>query len=122
MFCLYCGFIFCPNTLLVLLLFLGIVPIKVPSVPCQLTNHFNLLFSCIFFGLEWVGHSFAYVAHFVILRDVWIRTQRATILGPISLRYRYQLSPHLPNNLATTLFTNLATHLPNLATLSLHFN
>jgi hypothetical protein len=25
-----------------------------------------------FNGLEFVGHSFAYVAHFVLLRDVWI--------------------------------------------------
>jgi hypothetical protein len=24
-------------------------------------------------------HSFAYVAHFVFLRDVWIRTQRAAV-------------------------------------------
>jgi hypothetical protein len=29
-----------------------------------------------FCGLECVGHSFAYVTHFVILKDVWIRTQR----------------------------------------------
>ncbi len=28
-----------------------------------------------FGGLECVGYSFAYVAHFVSLRDVWIRTQ-----------------------------------------------
>jgi hypothetical protein len=34
----------------------------------------NILF-CIFFGgLEFVGHSLAYVAHFVFLGDVWIRT------------------------------------------------
>ncbi len=34
-----------------------------------------LLFFCIFFGgLECVGHSFAFVAHFVFLRYVWIRT------------------------------------------------
>ncbi len=34
----------------------------------------------IFFGwLECVGHSFAYVAHFVSLIDVWIRTQRAAV-------------------------------------------
>jgi hypothetical protein len=26
-----------------------------------------------------VGHSFAYVAHFVFLRDVYIRTQRAAV-------------------------------------------
>jgi hypothetical protein len=27
----------------------------------------------IFCGLRCVGHSFAYVAHFTFLRDVWIR-------------------------------------------------
>jgi hypothetical protein len=27
-------------------------------------------------GLECVGHSFAYVAHFVFLGEVWIRIQR----------------------------------------------
>ncbi len=48
---------------------------------------------CIFFGgLECVGHSFAYVAHFVFLRDVWIRTQRAAV--------------------ASRRATNLATYLP----------
>jgi hypothetical protein len=37
-------------------------------------------FSCVFFGgLECVGHSFAYVAHFVFLRDFWIRTQIAAV-------------------------------------------
>ena len=35
-------------------------------------------FLYIFFGgLECVGQSFAYVAHFVFLRDVWIRTRSA---------------------------------------------
>jgi hypothetical protein len=36
---------------------------------------------CVYFfgGLECVGHSFAYVAHFVFWRDVWIRTQRAAV-------------------------------------------
>jgi hypothetical protein len=53
---------------------------------------------CIFFGgRECVGHSFAYVANFVFLRDVWIRTQRAAV--------------------ASRLATNLATHLPPLAIL-----
>jgi hypothetical protein len=42
-------------------------------------------------GLECVGHSFAYVAHFVFLRDVWIRTQRLAV--------------------ASRCATNLATHL-----------
>jgi hypothetical protein len=39
--------------------------------------------------LECVGHSFAYVAHFVFLRDVWIRTQSA--------RRAYNLASHLSN-------------------------
>ena len=34
-------------------------------------NHFG--------GLECVGYSFAFVAHFVFLRDVWIRNQRAAV-------------------------------------------
>ncbi len=38
-----------------------------------------------------VGHSFAYVAHFVFLGDIWIRTQRAAV--------------------ASKCATNLATHL-----------
>ncbi len=41
-----------------------------------------------------VGLSFAYVAHLVFLRDVWIRTKRAAA--------------------ASRCYTNLATHLPNL--------
>ncbi len=36
-------------------------------------------FIYLFGGLEFVGHSFAYVAHFVFLRNVWIRTQRAAV-------------------------------------------
>jgi hypothetical protein len=43
-------------------------------------------------GLECVHHSFAYFAHFVLLRDVWIRTQGAVV--------------------ASRSTTNLATHLP----------
>ncbi len=50
-------------------------------------------FFCIFFGgLECVGPLFAYVAHFVFLRDAWIRTQWAAV--------------------ASSSATNLATHLP----------
>ena len=48
----------------------------------------------LFDGLNCVGH-FAYVAHFVFLRDVWIRTQRAAVAT--------NLDTHLPN----------AAHLPN---------
>jgi hypothetical protein len=32
-------------------------------------------------SLHPIGHSFAYVAHFVFLEDVWIRTQRAAVAG-----------------------------------------
>ncbi len=54
----------------------------------------NLFFIFVYFfgGLECVGHSFAYAAHFVFSRDVWIWTQRAA--G------------------ASRRATNLATHLP----------
>ncbi len=46
---------------------------------------------CIFLGgLQGVGHSFAYVAHFVFLRDVWIRTQIA------ASRRTANLATHLP--------------------------
>ena len=50
----------------------------------------------IFGGLGCVGHSFTHVHHFVFVRDVWIRTQRAAV--------------------ASRRATNLATHLPNLTT------
>jgi hypothetical protein len=53
-------------------------------------------FKYIFGGLKGVGHSFAYVAHFEFLRDVWIRTQRAAE--------------------ASSRANNLATHLPRLST------
>ncbi len=49
-----------------------------------------------FGGQECVGHFFACVVHFVFLRDVWIQTQRAAE--------------------ASRRATNLATHLPRLAT------
>jgi hypothetical protein len=45
-----------------------------------------------FGGLECVGNSFAYVAHFVFFRDAWIRNQRAAV--------------------ASRRATNFATHLP----------
>jgi hypothetical protein len=44
-----------------------------------------------------VGHSFAYVAHFVFLRDVWIRTQRAAVA------YATNLATHLPSHNLTRL-------------------
>jgi hypothetical protein len=41
----------------------------------------NVQFFSIFVlgGLVCVDHSFAYVAHFVFMRDVWIRTQRPAV-------------------------------------------
>ncbi len=65
-------------------------PVALPMFP-TLPNGRDA--NMIFFGrLECVGYSFAYVAHFVFLRDVWIRTQRAAVarrratnLTPISL-------------------------------------
>ncbi len=49
-------------------------------------------FLYIFGGLECVGHSFAYVAHLVFLRDDCIRTQRVDV------------ARRLASNLATHLF------------------
>jgi hypothetical protein len=37
------------------------------------------LFCILFGGLECIGHSFAYVGHFIFLRDGWIRTLRAAV-------------------------------------------
>ncbi len=48
-------------------------------------------FGIFFGGLECVGHSFAYVAHLVFHRDVWIWTQ-----SPASKQARYQLSHPSP--------------------------
>ncbi len=55
-------------------------------------NLFRYKSPLFFGGLECIGHSVAYVAHFVFLRYVWIRTQRAVV--------------------ASRCATNLATHLP----------
>jgi hypothetical protein len=49
-------------------------------------------FSAFFGGLERVGYSFAYVAHFVLLGDAWIRTQRAAVAS----RCATNLANHLP--------------------------
>jgi hypothetical protein len=45
-----------------------------------------------FGGLKCVGYSFAYAAHFIFLRDVWSRTQRAAVAS----RRSTNLAPHLP--------------------------
>jgi hypothetical protein len=42
------------------------------------THIFYIIF-LFFGGPEWDGHSFAYVARFKFLRDVWITTQRAAV-------------------------------------------
>ncbi len=88
-----------------------------------LALYYFYIFFIFFGGLECVGHSFVYVAHFVFLRDVLIRTQRAAVASR-----RYQLSHSSPSNLATHLppvshpspstlpiSLNLATHLPQLS-------
>ncbi len=49
-------------------------------------------FQYFFGGLECVGYSFTYVAHFVLLGDAWIRTQRAAIAS----RCASNLAKHLP--------------------------
>ncbi len=49
------------------------------------TYHSFVFFWYFFGGLECVGHSFAYVAHFVVLRDV--RTQRAAVASSHPFRY-----------------------------------
>jgi hypothetical protein len=54
----------------------------------------------------WYSHSSPYVAHFVFLRYVWIRTKRGAVE---SRRATINLATHLPN---------LAYHFPNLATIS----
>ena len=52
---------------------------------------FYYYFVYIFFA-ECAGHSFAYVAPFVFLRDDWIRTQRTVIAN----RHATNLAIHLP--------------------------
>jgi hypothetical protein len=44
-----------------------------------MAEYFYFIFFVFFGGLECVGHSYAYVARFVVLRDVWILTQRAAV-------------------------------------------
>jgi hypothetical protein len=46
-----------------------------------LTSQPLSFFCTIYFfgGLEFVGHSFAYVAHFIFMRDFCIRTQRSEV-------------------------------------------
>ncbi len=78
------------------------------------SGHQKIFFKYIFGGLKGVDHSFAYVAHFVFLRDVWIRTQRAAEAS----RRATNLATHLPQSwppislLSHPSPSILATHLP----------
>jgi hypothetical protein len=45
-------------------------------------------------GLQCLGNSFAYVAHYSYLRDAWIRTQRAVAAS----KRATNLAAHLPKN------------------------
>jgi hypothetical protein len=59
---------------------LGMTSERMPTFWVEFSLNFWKLFLYILFGgLECVCHSFAYVAHFAFLRDVWIRTQRAVV-------------------------------------------
>jgi len=60
----------------------------------QSKKHHLLLF-CTYIllgGLMVIGHFFAYVAHFIFLRDFWIRIQSAVVTSMA----RYQLSHPSP--------------------------
>jgi hypothetical protein len=59
-----------------------------------------MFFYIFFCGLECVGHSFAYVAHFAVFRDVWIRTQRAAVES----RSATNLANHLSAKFAKSLY------------------
>jgi hypothetical protein len=67
-------------------------------------------------GLECVGHSFAYVAYFVFLRDAWIRTQRAAEGNSRATNLAtHLLTVSQPSLLATHLPTKLPGALPRLS-------
>ncbi len=85
---------------------------KIRRIRILNVNFFLYIF---FGGLECVGHSFAYVAQYVFLRDVWIRTQRAAVAS----RRAPNLATHLPY--LATHFSNLATYLPLKLVKFLHF-
>jgi hypothetical protein len=72
---------------------------RICNIKIHLVIHLCIyIFLYVFGGLKWRANSFAYVAHFVFLRYVWIRTQRPAE------------ACKLTNNLATHL--RVATHLP----------
>jgi hypothetical protein len=56
----------------------------------QVKYNLIIFFFC---GLECVGHSFAFVAHFVLFGYVWIRTQSATIASRLAINLSTRLSP-----------------------------
>ncbi len=60
--------------------------------------------------LECVGHSFAFVGHFVFLRDAWIRTQRAAVGSRRAINLATHLKPTQP-----PIYTNLSIHLAQLS-------
>ncbi len=64
------------------------------SRSCKITTIliFKSVYYCIFLTGWSVLSPFAYVAHFLFLRDVWIRTQRADVAG----RCADNLATHLP--------------------------
>ncbi len=71
-----------------------------------------MVFICIFLAdFSVLANPFAYVAYFIFLRDVSIRSQRADVAS----RRASKLATHLPH-LATHL-PHVTTHLPHLATL-----
>jgi hypothetical protein len=75
------------------------------SYYCCVLFAWSLQYQYYFGGLQCIGHSFAYVAHVVCLRDVWIRTQKAAVATHLR-----KLAIHLPS---------LATHLPTWPPISL---
>jgi hypothetical protein len=68
------------------------------------SNKETFIFLFIFGGQEFVGQSFAYVIHFVLLKNVLIRTQRATVES----RRTTSLATHIPLSHQSSY---LATHL-----------
>jgi hypothetical protein len=57
------------------------------------SKYFSFVIIIIFGGQECVSHSFAYVAYFIFLRDVYIRTQRAAVAS----RRATNLANNLPD-------------------------
>ncbi len=78
----------------------------------QKYQNIKIIFCLLFGRLECVAHSFAYVAPFVFLRDVWVRTQRDVVAS----RRASNLATHLPKLAPISLLSHLsfylATHLP----------